>query len=77
MVKHLLSLERNRWFNMDNLEKNIEIAIKNDLFSQTENNNENRIFDAYGNYYFPTDFSNTEENSILSISQVKVPVLSK
>ncbi|MDD2493223.1 MAG: hypothetical protein PHY83_04705 [Bacilli bacterium] len=62
---------------MDNLEKNIEIAIENDLFSQDENSNENKIFDTYGNYYFPTDFSNTEENSILSILLVKVPTISK
>ena len=62
---------------MDNLEKNIEIAIANELFSQNEKGNENRIFDTYGNYYFPTDYSNAEENSILSIAQLKKPVLSK
>lgn len=62
---------------MDILEKNIEIAKDNGLFSQTEFNNENRIFDAYGNYYFPTELFNTEENSILSISQLRVPLLTK
>lgn len=62
---------------MDNLEKNIKMALENDLLSQDENSNENKIFDTYGNYYFPTDFSNAEENSLLSILLEKVPTISE
>ena len=62
---------------MDKLEKNIKMALENDLLSQDENSNENKIFDTYGNYYFPTDFSNAEENSLLSILLEKVPTISE
>lgn len=64
---------------MNNLDKNIEIALNAGLFSQPENEtaNENIIFDTYGNYYFPTDFSSNEKNSILSVSQVTIPAVSK
>ncbi len=59
---------------MCNLEKSIKEAIDNGLFSSDNKSNENNIFDVYGNYYFPTDFSDNEENSILAVLPIKPPI---
>ena len=53
---------------MEKLQENIELAIKKGLFN-SEKTDDNQVFDFYGNYRFPTDFSNSEENTILSVSQ--------
>lgn len=58
---------------MSDLEKSIKEAIDNGLFSSKNKSNENNIFDIYGNYYFPTDFSDDEENSILAVLPIKPP----
>ena len=54
---------------MNNLEKNINLAKEFGLFEHS-NSNKNQTFDCYGNYYFPTDYSNCEENTILSLAQI-------
>lgn len=54
---------------MENLQKKIETAIEKGLFDNEKRTEKNQIFDFYGNYCFPTDFSNSEENTILSVSQ--------
>ena len=54
---------------MENLQEKIEIAIEKGLFDNEKITEKNQIFDFYGNYCFPTDFSNSEENTILSVSQ--------
>ena len=55
---------------MDDNELNIkiEVAKQQGLFNE-KNINNSKVFDCYGNYFFPTDFSNTEDNTILSITQ--------
>lgn len=68
MGKPLLFPEKNKVIVMDNLQKNIELAIENGLFN-SEKTDDNQVFDFYGNYNFPTDFSNSEGNTILSVSQ--------
>ena len=69
MVRHLLFLVKNKVIVMENLQKNIEIAVEKGLFDKEKRTEENQIFDFYGNYSFPTDFSNCEGNTILSVSQ--------
>ena len=69
MVRHLLFPEKNKVIVMENLQKNIEIAIEKGLFDSEKRSEENQVFDFYGNYCFPTDFSNSEGNTILSVSQ--------
>ena len=54
--------------NENELNIKIEIAKQQGLFNK-KNNDNNELFDCYGNYCFPTDFSNSEDNTILSIIQ--------
>lgn len=55
---------------MSEKELNIKIEIaKQQSFFNEENIINNNVFDRYGNYFFPTDFSNAEDNTILSITQ--------
>lgn len=54
--------------NENKLDIKIEIAKQQGLFNEQDIDN-NKVFDCYGNYFFPTDFSNTEDNTILSITQ--------
>lgn len=54
--------------NENELDIKIEIAKQQGLFNENSIDN-NKVFDCYGNYFFPTDFSNTEDNTILSITQ--------
>ena len=55
---------------MDDNELNIkiEVAKQQGLFNE-KNINNCKVFDCYGNYFFPTDFSISEDNTILSIDQ--------
>lgn len=69
MVKHLLFLVKNKVIVMEILQKNIESAIEKGLFDSDKRSEKNQVFDFYGNYCFSTDFSNSEENTILSVSQ--------
>ena len=54
--------------NENELNIKIEVAKQQGLFNE-ENIDNNKVFDCYGNYFFPTDFSNAEDNTILSITQ--------
>ena len=54
---------------MENLQKNIETAIEQGLFDREKKDEKKQIFDSYGNYSFPTDFSNSKNNTILSVLQ--------
>ena len=69
MDRRLLFLETNEVKIMIIIQKDIEKAIEYGLFGEEQSSNENQVFDFYGNYSFPTDFSNSESNTILSISQ--------
>lgn len=54
--------------NENELNIKIEVAKQQGLFNE-ENIDNHKVFDCYGNYFFPTDFSNAEDNTILSITQ--------
>lgn len=62
--------------NENELAKKVEIAKRYELFNE-KIINDNMVFDCYGNYYFPTDFSITENNTILSVTQAFDVCLSK
>ena len=51
---------------MDDNELNIkiEVAKQQGLFNE-KNINNCKVFDCYGNYFFPTDFSISEDNTIM------------
>lgn len=54
----------------DDLIRKIDFAIQEGLFESQNNIEEKyKIFDQYGNYYFPTDFSNSEWNTIATIEK--------
>ena len=59
--------------NENELDAKIELAKQQGLFKDNSIDN-NNVFDCYGNYYFPTDFSNSEDNTILSIVQTQILV---
>lgn len=65
----MLYPEINKVISMENLQNNIEIAIEKGLFDTDASEDKKQIFDLYGNYSFPTDFSNSKNNTILSVSQ--------
>ena len=54
--------------NENELDIKIEVAKQQGLFNE-ENIDNNKVFDCYGNYFFPTDFSNDEANTILPYRQ--------
>ena len=57
---------------MDKMQEKIDVAIQDGLFGDAPYNLDDiQVFDSYGNYCFPTDFSNSEGNTIVSILQIK------
>lgn len=57
---------------MESLKEKINIAIQKGLFDTTNRNEQNnQVFDLYGNYSFPTDFSKVGGNTIASIDRSK------
>lgn len=78
MVKPLLFLEKNKVNIMPNTEENLKFALDNGLFEKSQSkDNDSNVFDLYGNYVFPTDFSTDNDNTILSLSTTNFTLKNK